>query len=53
MRSFYCVFPLLFSCVTLALGQTLINHKLINHKVLSGNGGDQPAVIATDSQGFV
>ncbi|HUE24608.1 MAG TPA: SBBP repeat-containing protein [Bryobacteraceae bacterium] len=38
---------LLFS-ISLTFGQALINHR-----VLSGNGSDQPAVIATDSSGFI
>ena len=42
-----CVFVLLFWIVP-ALGQTLIGHS-----VLSGNGSDQPTVIATENNGFV
>jgi uncharacterized protein (TIGR03437 family) len=48
MRTFRGVFLQLLCSISLIFGQTLINHR-----VLSGNGSDQPTVIATDSRGFV
>src|SRR5580658_10173465 len=48
MRTFCSVFLQLLCSISLTFGQTLINHR-----VLSGNGSDQPTVIATDSSGFV
>jgi photosystem II stability/assembly factor-like uncharacterized protein len=46
-QSIRCVFLLLFSILPAAC-QTLINRS-----ILSGNGSDQPAVIATGGNGFV
>jgi uncharacterized protein (TIGR03437 family) len=48
MRTFRGAFLQLLLGIGLTFGQTLINHR-----VLSGNGSDQPTVIATDSSGFV
>jgi len=48
MRTLCGILLPLLSSIGLSFGQVLINHRL-----LSGNGSDQPTVIATDGSGFV
>lgn len=48
MRSLVCAFAGLLLLSAIASGQTLVNRR-----VLSGDGSDQPSVIATDNNGFV
>jgi len=47
IHKLWCLFPLLF-CIVPAFSQTLVNRS-----ILSGNGSDQPTVIATGKDGFV